>query len=86
MVWPDLSVKRTCPLMVVLPECGNNWSSDRAVTDLPEPDSPTMATTWPVATDNENSLTAVDTCPLLVNEIERCCMDKSSDKGFQLFD
>ena len=38
---------------------GNNRRTDKAVTDLPEPDSPTMATISPRFTSSEISLTAV---------------------------
>jgi hypothetical protein len=36
---------------------------DKAVTDLPEPLSPTMATSSPLFTENEFDLTATDVLP-----------------------
>ena len=55
---------------------GSNCNSDKAVTDLPEPDSPTIAIISPVATSNEISFTAFVTMPSAIKSIDKFCTCK----------
>jgi hypothetical protein len=63
------SGSRSRPLKVMAPEgwCaagyGNSLRIDKAVTDFPEPDSPTSATVSPGPMSNETRSTASVSCP-----------------------
>src|SRR5450755_2464118 len=80
MVVPSSRAKFMRPEVIVPPPFSTRRMSDKAVTDLPEPDSPTMATVSPRPTKKDTSRTAATTRSVLRNSIERCSTSIKGDK------
>src|SRR5262244_184460 len=82
-IWLSDSDSNSCPLKRMLPDgCeaagyGSNLSTDSALTDLPEPDSPTRATHSPRLISNEMRSTATEILPCWRKATERSRMESS---------
>src|SRR5882724_10394673 len=76
------SVRRSRPASLMLPwirplSCGMSRMMERAVTLLPEPDSPTIATVSFAATSNDTFRTTGIHCPSRMNEVVRPAIDRT---------
>ena len=67
---PSRRAKSIRPEVIRPPPCSTRRITDSAVTDLPEPDSPTMATVSPRPTSKETSRTASTVRSVVANETE----------------
>ncbi len=67
---PSRRAKSMRPDVMRPPPCSTRRITDSAVTDLPDPDSPTMATVSPRPTSNDSSRTACTTRSDVANETE----------------
>ncbi len=59
----------------MLAEDGRSLRTDKAVTDLPEPDSPTSATVWPAAMSSDTPRTASTLVSSIWNRTRRSSME-----------
>src|SRR5882724_5438900 len=78
------SVKRSRPASLMLPSmrpfsCGMSRMTDSAVTLLPEPDSPTIATVSLAATSKDTLRTTGIHCPSRMNEVVRPEIDSTGE-------
>src|SRR5262245_41599330 len=62
---------------------GNSFSTDSAVTDLHEPDSPTSATVAPLTSPNEKRSTAVEVLPPWAKATERSRTERRGEVKWQ---
>ncbi len=76
---PSSRTKSTRPEVMVAPPCSTRRISDSAVTDLPEPDSPTIATVSPRPTRKETSRTAETIRSVLRNSTDKCSTSSNGD-------
>ena len=80
-VCPLRRVKAMLPSAMVPPPCSISRMIDREVTDLPEPDSPTMASTSPARTWKLRFLTATT----LLSDVSKRTVRPSTSKTFVSF-
>jgi hypothetical protein len=78
---PFARSKSSRPAMMRPPPCSTSRISDNAVTDLPDPDSPTIATVSPRPTVNETPRTAATTRSVLRNSTDRPLTASSGDES-----
>src|SRR6266536_4939189 len=69
------------PLTILPGGCGISRMSDSAVTDLPQPDSPTMPRVSPAASSNDTPSTACTTPSRVKNCVLRSLTSRSSGKN-----
>ena len=67
---PSGRAKSSLPEVIRPPPCSTRRISDSAVTDLPDPDSPTIATVSPRPTSNDTSRTAFTVRSVVTNSTE----------------